>query len=207
MVRTPTTLSVRHLIDSLRALGEAPAQGRPRRIDDLEARLLRAVERDLAGLPVPDGYPAGTLAGGGRGGPATAGDTSVEAAVMARANQRRVRDLHHELTMRAVGAVEDAVVAVQVAFGALASIDDCVRTEAPRQKTCAHCTGKRGQGGDRPVYATGTVGDRLERSIALCQACHGFVCQTAKPGSRAGHVPSDEQIADHEARGRWRIRV
>lgn len=206
MARTPTPVAVQHLVDSLRALGEAPAKGQPRRIDDLEARLLRAIERDLAGLPIPDGYPTGNV-GGGRGAPGAAADTSVEAAVIGRDDERRVRDRHHELTIRAVGAVDDAVVGVQVAFAALASIDDLIKTDGPRRKTCDHCTNKRGNGGNRPIYVRGTVGDRLERAIGLCQACYGFVTQTAAAGSRAGYLPSDEQLRQHEETGRWRIRV
>jgi hypothetical protein len=217
VARLPTTVSIQRLTETLRALGEAPARGKPRRIDDLEARLVRAVERDRTGVSVPDGYPTGTLGGGGRGGPVVAVDadehgpadvvslTSVEATVIARAEQ--VRDRHHELTVRAVQAVDAAVAGVQRAFGALASLDDLLKTGPPAPKTCDHCTGKRRKGGDRPIYVRSTVGDRLERAKALCQACHDFVRQSAAAGSRAGYLPSDKQILDHEDRGRWRIRV
>lgn len=217
MARLPSTVTIRHLVDSLRALGEAPVRGQARRIDDLEARLVRAVERDRAGVVGPDGYPAATITGGGRGGPVVAVDadehgpaehvpvTSVEAAVVARAE--RVRDHHHELVVGAVRAVDEAVLAVQKAFARLASIDDLTRTGPPAPRTCDHCSAKRGPAGDRPVYVRGTVGDRLARAMALCKACHSFVEQTAPAGSRAGYLASDQQIRDHEERGRWRIHV
>ncbi|HMG43956.1 MAG TPA: hypothetical protein VK611_21665 [Acidimicrobiales bacterium] len=224
MALLPTTVSIQRLTETLRALGEAPAKGQPRRIDDLEARLVRAVQRDGTGVSVPDGYPTGTLGGGGRGGPVVAVEadengpadvvavTSVEGTVIARIEPderavRQLRDRHHELTVRAVQAVDSAVAGVQRAFGALASLDDLLKTGPPAPKTCDHCTRKRGKGWDRPIYATGTVGDRLERAKALCEACHSFVRQTAAAGSRAGYLPSDKQISDHEQRGRWRIHV
>jgi hypothetical protein len=209
VARTPTVVAVQHLTDTLRALGHAPAKGQTRRIDDLEARLLRAVERDLTGLPLPDGYPARTSgdAPGGHGGPV---DTSVEASVIFRVDGvdgRPIRDRHHELTARAAKAVEDAVVAVNIAFAALDSIDDLTKASPPAPKTCDHCTGKRGQGGNRPIHVRGTVGDRLARAMALCEACYWFVHRTAAAGSHEGYLPSDEQIRQHEDTGRWRVRV
>lgn len=212
MSRLPTPVALQHLTDSLRALGEPPAKGKPRRIDDLEQRLHRAVERDLAGLPTPDGYPA-TTSGGRAGGRTIVVDddhvpvTSVEGAVIDRDDRRRTRDRHHELTVKAVTAVDAAVVHLQTAFAALASIDDLINTAPPAEKTCDHCTDKRGQGGNRPVYVRGTVGDRLERALSLCEACYEFVRQVALPGTRGGYLPSDVQILEHEQRGRWRIRL
>lgn len=215
MTRLPTLVAVQHLLDGLRALGEAPKRGQPARIDDLEARLIRAVGRDLAGVPIPDGYRTGI--GGGRGGGPTivvqedgqpdvaVPATSVEAAVAGRGDAHRVRDRHHELTAKAVSSVEQAVTQIQVARAALDSIDDLVQAGPPAPKTCDHCTGRRGDGNDRPVYVRGTVGDRLERAIALCEPCYHFVARTAASGSRLGWLPDDEQIADHERRGRWRI--
>jgi hypothetical protein len=223
VARIPTAVAVRHLTDSLRALGEAPAKGRPLRIDDLEDRLLWAIERDRSGTAVRDGYaPARAIGGGGRGGPVVAVDdgngvielipaTGVEASVFARIDpddHQVVRDRHHELTARAARAVEDAVVAIQIARSALDSIDDLTKPAGPpAPKTCAHCTGKRGAGGDRPIYVRGTVGDRLSRSRTLCAACYWFVWRASDAGSRADILPTDEQITDHELRGRWRIRV
>lgn len=217
MSRLPTPVALQHLTDRLRALGEPPEKGKPRRIDDLETRLQRAVRRDLAGLPTPDGY--ATRTGGGRSGgrtitvddeqgqPDAVPVTSVEGALIDRADWHRTRDRHHELTVRAVEAVDCAVVAIHTAFSALASIDDMVNTAPPAPRTCDHCTDKRGRGGNRPIYVRGTVGDRLERAMSLCEACYEFVRQVALPGSRRGYLPSDLQILEHEQRGRWRIRV
>lgn len=220
MTALPGPVAVQHLLDSLRALGEPPAKGQPRRVEDLERRLMDAVRRDLAGSPRPDGYPAGV--GGGRGGGRTitvddeAGQpdavpvTSVEGTVLERVEPDRpgrARDRHHELTVKAVRSVNAAVVAIQTAVGALASIDELVDTAPPAPKTCDHCTDKRGKGGNRPVHVRGTVGDRLERAISLCESCYEFVRQVAAPGTRLGYLPDDVQILDHETRGRWRIHL
>jgi hypothetical protein len=206
----PTPVTVAHLIDSLRALNEPPKRGQPPRIDDLEARLVAAIARDLTGLPVVDGYRTGRARPHPDLDDPDAVDeptlTAVEAAVLAR-DQGPVRDRHHQLTVRAVHAIDEAVVAIQVVFAALKSIDELVGTGPPAPKTCDWCTGKRGEGNDRPIYVRGTVGDRLERALGLCNACHGFVCQTAAAGSRAGYLPNDAQIHDHELRGRWKIRA
>jgi hypothetical protein len=81
--------------------------------------------------------------------------------------------------------------------------------EGPAPRTCEHCTGKRGRGRglDNPVLYTGTVGDRIERSLALCEPCYWMVSRSAKSGSYKGQLPTDEQIAWHEDHGTWRIRV
>lgn len=206
----PTPATIGHLIDSLRALGEPPERGKPKRIDDLEARLTAAIGRDMTGLPVADGYRTGRPRPSPDPDDPDAVDepdlTRVEAAVVARA-QGPVIDRHHQLTVRAVGALDQAVVAVQVVFAALRSIDDLIDTAPPVPKTCDHCTGKRGQGANRPISVRGTVGDRLDRPLGLCAPCYSFVVQTAKAGTRAGYLPSDDQIRDHEHRGRWRIRA
>ncbi len=199
--------AAKNLFDQLRALHQnqdghtkIPA----RLVDHLEARLLAALERDRTGSLVVDGWPASTTGNGSSGLPTS----SVEAAVVSLVDSRQPRDHHRELTRRAAEALEDAVVALNTLRSALASIDDLTKTsvdpKAPR--TCAHCTGKRGSN-DRPVYATSTVADRLDHAIALCSACWHFVEQTAQPGTRAGYLPSDDQIRSHEEKGRWRIRV
>lgn len=204
MTRLPTDLAVTHLVDSLRALALPRAAGHPKRIDDLETRLKAAIQRDRTGTVVPDGYPTSTGSPGGNGGTT---ESSTERAACALL-ERPPRDHHHELTMLAVEQLDTAVVALNRIFAALNSIDDHigVTTPAPVQRTCSHCTGKRGKN-NRVVYATGTVGDRLERSIALCKACYGFVERTAKAGTRDGQLPTDQQIRDHEDRGSWRLRV
>lgn len=203
----PKPVAVGHLVASLRALNEPAKRGQSPRIDDLEARLVAAIHRDLTGLPVVDGYRTG------RPRPAPDVDdwdepalTTVEAAVVAR-DQGLVRDRHHQLAVRAVHALDQAVVAVQTVFAALASIDDLVGTVSVAPKTCDHCTGRRGEGNDRPVAVRGSVGGRLDRSLGLCAACYGFVTQTAPAGSEAGYLPTDAQIRDHEHRGRWKIRA
>lgn len=220
MTRLPAPVAVQHLLDSLRKLGEPTEKGRPLRIDELERDLLGAIERDQTGYPTLDGYAAGV--GGGRAGgrtiavddeagrPDAVPVTSVEGTVLDRLepdNPRRMRDHHHDLTAKAVRAVSAAVVAIQTAFGALASIDDLVDTAPPAPKTCDHCTDKRGLGGNRRIYVRGTVGDRLGHAVSLCEPCYEFVRQVALPGTRLGYLPSDVQILEHEQRGRWRIRL
>lgn len=223
MTRLPSDHAARDLCDSLRALNQRPhdkalAEFDARLIDSIERRLLIALQRDRTGSVIPDGYPTST--GGGRSGgsrtivvpdengqPDRVPVTAIEAAVVALVDGDTPRDRHHDLTVRAVEAIDSAVVALNTCVAALASIDDLVSEKGPAPKTCAHCTSKRGEGSDRPIYATGTVGDRLERSVSLCKHCYGFVEQTARPGTHTGYLPSDDQIRDHEQRGRWRMRV
>lgn len=205
---TVTVNAAKNLFDQLRALHQnkdANVKIPTRLVDWLETRMLAALERDRTGALTVDGWPASTTGSGATGLPTS----SVEAAVVSLVDHRQPRDYHHELTLRAARALEDAVIALNTCRSALNSIDDLTKTRVDPEEpqTCAHCTGKRGSNADRPVYATSTVADRLERSLALCSACWHFVEQTAPAASRAGYLPSDEQIRDHEDRGRWRIRV
>jgi hypothetical protein len=202
MTRLPTDTALGHLIDGLRSLEQRPKAGQPRRIDDLEARLLAAVRRDRSGSVVPDGYPTTT---GGAGAP-NGSDSSTERAALTLVD-RPPRDRHHELTALAVTSIEDAILGLNRAVAALNSIDDLTKTTGPPEHTCGHCTDKRGQGNNRPAAHRGTVGDRLERALDLCEACWGFVRQSANPNTRQGQLPTDTQIRDHEDRGRWRIHV
>lgn len=209
MTRIPTATAARHLFDQLRALngnkdGTVSLKS-SRLVDVLEQRMLTALERDRSGTVTVDGWPTSTTGNGGSGTPTS----SVEAAVINLVDHPAPRDRHRELVVRATQALEDAVVALNVMRSALYSISDLTKTsvDPKTERTCAHCTNKRGTGNDRPVYATSTVADRLEQAVALCSPCWHFVEQTAKPGTRGGYLPSDEQIRDHEQRGRWRIRV
>lgn len=218
MTGIPTELAARHLFDSLRALGRKPTSpGLARRdtklIDSLERRLLEALARDRAGTATADGYPATTSGGfGGNRLTILVEDdrvtvTAVELAALALVEGSSPRDRHHELTRRAATALEDAVVALNTLTAALASIDDLTSDRGPTPRTCQHCTGKRGKGNDRTVAHRGTVGDRLERTMDLCEACWSFVRRVANPNSRAGYLPTDQQIRDHEERGRWKIKI
>lgn len=199
----PTDIAAQHLFDSVDALWEKPSKGSERRIDSLRRRFRAALERDRTGSVIPDGYPTNTS-----GGPVSGvGSSSTERAAVALADGDVVRDRHHDLTVRAAGALEELVVQANILRLALDSIDDLTNDSGPAPKTCAHCTGKRGHGNDRPVAHRGTVGDRLERAMDLCEACWSFVRWSAKPNTRAGYLPTDTQIRDHEERGRWRMRV
>jgi len=202
-VRTPNATAARNLVDNLRALHQnrdGQTKLAVNLIDHLEHRLLAALARERSGHHVHDGWPTSTTGNGNTTGlPAS----SVEAAALA-ILETTARDTHRDLTHRAARALEAAVVAVNTLRAALSSIDDLTRTTGPPVRTCAHCTGQR-SGNDRVVHATGTVGDRLERALALCADCYGYVTQTAGPGIRTGWLPSDSEITQHEERGRWRI--
>lgn len=65
--------------------------------------VLAARQRDNTGSVVPDGFPTGTLGGGGSR--ATSTDTSTERAGLALAEEPPRHDEHHELTLRAVTAL------------------------------------------------------------------------------------------------------
>lgn len=188
----PNTVQVHDGFLQIRKLGLRAA--------DLEQRLQRAIRRDDTGSPEPDGYPISTAGGGGTSG----AGSRVEATVLAR--EQPTRDRHHELTRQAVDAWATLVDASQTLMVKLAKIDQLTE-DAPAPKRCGSCGGKRGKGNDRSDIYRGTVGDRLTESLDLCRACRGFVEQTAKAATRAGYLPSDEQIRQHEASGRWRIRT
>lgn len=208
MTRLPTERAARDLCDSLRALSRRPrattlAKLDPTLIDSIERRLTAAIRRDGAYPTAPDGYPIRT-----GGGPAGNGHgSSTETAAVALADGDTPPDRHHDLTARAAQAVEDAVINLNTLITALSAIDGLVTPSDPAPNTCDHCTGKRGPDADRAVHATGTVGDRIERALALCRHCYGFVEQTARPGTRLGYLPADDQIRHHEDTGRWRIRI
>lgn len=220
MKRLPTETSIRHLCDSLRTLAKIPKGGRNRtELDLLEARLIHAVDRDRTGSPVPDGYPRGTLGGTGGGPTITAPDeaglpdvvpaTAVEVVGIALADGDVERDRHHELTVRAVEDVERAIIHLNSARAALASIDDLTRTATSpgREATCAHCTPHLPDANARPVHRRGTVGDRLLVATDLCEPCYFFVLRSADAGSRAGALPTPEQIAHHDRTGTWKLRL
>lgn len=202
MTRLPTDTSIRHLLDSLAALHQKP---RDRRLPDptllaaLERRLCRAVARDRTGTTDRDGYPATTL-GGGYG--HTNGSTTETQALAP-----PLRDRHHELTLLAVEHLEQLVHSANILISALNSIDDLTSDAGPAPRTCAACTGHRPLGGDQAVAHRGTVGDRLERAVDLCEDCRNFVKQTANPGSREGRLPTPVEIDWHDKRGRWRLRI
>jgi hypothetical protein len=191
--RHPTVNQVKELCDTMRRLDWR----------SLADRLNTAIERDKRGGDMqPDGYPASTMNGG-------SGDselTSVEAAVEARLQGRvdRYRDNVDEACSHLLELVNHA--------GALRhrldNLDDLVsdkdrNAKAPR--TCGACTAFRRT--PSPVAHTGTVGDRLTMSVSLCEDCYEAVRQTAKPGSRAGVLPTAEQVRWHDDHGRWRLRA
>lgn len=203
MTRLPTDSAIDHLLESLRKLSQAPRTGQPRRIDSIETRLRAAVRRDRTGTVAPDGYPAGGSGGNSNG--HTNGSTTERAALAL--VESRFQDRHHDLTALAVAKLDGIVAGLQHLIAALDAIDDLTRTTGPAARHCAHCEGKRGEGNDLPVAHRGTVGDRLERAIDLCKPCYSFVERTAAAGTHTGYLPTDAQIRDHEARGRWRMRV
>lgn len=169
----------------------------------LEQQLHRAVKRDRAGSTVPDGYPRSTAGGNGT----HPGSSSVEGAAVALADGNIQRDRHHELTAEACEALEAMAIAGNTLRSRLRSITDLTSDAPPAPRRCECCHGKRGKNNNRTDVHRGTVGDRLEQVMDLCRACRGFVEQSCKPGTRAGYLPDDSQIAQHERTGRWRIRV
>jgi len=203
--RLPSDISIGHLTDGLRALNRKPRDHGQTTLDrtlleSIERRLARAVTRDRTGHIERDGYPASTL---GPDGGHTSPGSRTETAALAPPQ----RDQHHELTALAVRRLTDAVTNLGGLVSTLDAIDDLTNDRGPDIRTCAHCTGKRGPDCDLPVWRRGTVGNRLILATDLCSPCFHFVEQTALAGSMAGYLPSDEQIRDHELRGRWRIRT
>jgi len=204
VTRLPTDITIGHLTDGLRALGRPPRDRILAAIDrtlleSIERRLAQAVTRDRTGRIERDGYPTSTLGNGAHS--STPGSRTETAAL-----SRPQRDTHHDLTALAVASLTEAVTALGKLSSALASIDQ-LTTIIPSPRTCQACEGKRPLGGDQVVAHRGTVGDRLTQAIDLCSFCYHAVEQTAKPGSRAGHIPTEEQILWHDQRGRWRFRV
>lgn len=202
MTGIPTDHALRHLLDSLDALHRRP---RDRSIPDptlyanIERRLAAAVRRDRTGDTTRDGYPSGTLGGGGRS--QTSSSTETHALSPAE------RDRHHELTARACLALEDAVANIQHLMSALNSIDDLTSDQGPAPRTCAACTGHRPLHGDQAVAHRGTVGDRLPRATDLCKACWRYVERAYPAGCHNAEPPTPDAIAWHDEHGYWRIRT
>ena len=205
MNRLPTITSAQHLIDAVDALHGKPrdrklAERYGSTIDAIRQRLIGtpdnpgALRRELAhGTNTPDGYPRSTMSNGPHG---TAELTPVEAAAHAR--HRPPHDQHRQLTLRATHALDQMVASLNTLMSALASIDDLRNDNlGPAPKVCAACRPVRDI--IATVYATGTVGGRLDKPADLCKDCYEFV-------RRAGRMPTHTEVADHERRGRWRIR-
>lgn len=176
---------------------------RMRRVDwrAVARRLNAAIERDRRGGDLtPDGYPSSTLGGDGGGSELT----SVEAAAEARIEG--VRDRYHDNTQEAVAHLLELVNHEGALEHRLDNLDQLAGTDPNLKQpaTCACCTGIRRD--PRTVYATGTVGDRLDRAMSLCRDCYSAVEQSAKGGTRAGRLPTAEQIRWHDDHGRWRLR-
>jgi len=205
VTRLPSDITIGHLTDGLRALSRKPRDRTLAGIDrtlleSIERRLAQAVTRDRTGRIERDGYPTSTLGNGAHS--STPGSRTETAAL-----SQPQRDTHHDLTALAVASLTEAVTALGKLSSALNSLDDLTATSVPSPRTCAHCTGKRGPDRDLPVWRRGTVGNRLPHATDLCSPCFHFVEQTALAGSHTGYLPTDEQIRDHETRGRWRIRT
>jgi len=199
--RLPTENAIHHLIDSVRALNQPKVRGQPKRVDDIEARLLAAMQRDRTGSPIPDGYPSTTSGPIGNG-----SSSSVEAAVIA-LDHGAGRDWLHDLVLRATRALEDMVINANTLVSALASIDDVTRVTTVAPKTCEHCTPHLPKGNARPVHRKGTVGDRLTKTMDLCEPCYFYAQRSADAGSHEGELPTAEQVRHHDQTGTWRIRV
>ncbi len=200
--RLATDISIRHLLDAVGALWRKPRNRTlpdPTLYANLERRTARAVARDRTGESIRDGYPANTIGAGYTNG----NGSSVEAHALSRPE----RDLHHDYTLVAIAGLEAAVAGLQMWASALNSIDDLVNDQGPAPRTCQACTGHRVLGGDQQVAHRGTVGNRLERDTDLCQSCWDFVRQTAPAGTHQGYLPDPAQIAWHDTRGRWQIRI
>lgn len=198
------TVAVTYAVGVLRDHGRRRKDGSLAVYDEIERRLSIALRRDLSGSVLPDGWPAATEVGRtGRG-----GSSSVERAMLVLIGEDPCpADRHRQLTRRAMNRLLAAVSAVEACVAALDSIDELVGDASQSQRTCEICTGKRGMGGDRPIAHRGTVGDRLERAVDACDRCYQFITRSAAPASRAGYLPTDEQIRRNEEHGRWRMRA
>jgi hypothetical protein len=189
--RHPTVNQVKELCDNMRRLDW-------RAVAD---RLNQAIERDKRGGDMqPDGYPSSTMNGGTGGSELT----SVEAAVEARI--RGVTDRYHDNVDEACAHLLELVNHAGALRHRLDNLDQLLGADpnVKQPATCAVCTGIRREA--PPVYATGTVGDRLPRSMALCRDCYSAVEQSAKGGSRRGKLPTAEQVRWHQDHGRWKLR-
>lgn len=201
---TPSTVTVAYVIETFVDAARRPADKPACAYRDAETRLTAAVRRDRSGTTTPDGWPPTTESGGGGSG----SGSSVERAVLMLVGDEHVPiDRHRLLTRRAYGRLLDALAAWNDVRTILDEIDELTGRTVVTTPTCEVCTGRRGKGNDRTVAHRGTVGDRLERRMDLCDRCYQFVVRTAPAASREGYLPTDEQIRYNEERGRWRMRV
>jgi hypothetical protein len=167
-------------------------------IDDIERRLLAALERDKAGTTIADGYPSSTMPGGGGGAELTSVESAAERRIAGTKDSVRAH-LEH-----AYGYLEQAA----ISQGALGNrLDAAEREMSPDPsmvdvKVCESCA----QGAPEPRRPEhyGTVNGRLPVNTHLCGACYDFV-QRYEPRNEA-RLPSVEEIAQHHLTGRWRAR-
>ena len=201
-----TEVAIRNLCAQFRRL-TTPAKGGKVPLDELEALMVDAIERDRSGSVVPDGYPSSTLGGEGGSSRRSASSTERAAVALADPTTRLPADPHREGTIRASYALLDATEALQ-RWRSEAEAIRCLRlSERPAPLTCEACSGYRGKGGDLPVEHRGTVGDRLGESVDLCAPCYRFVERSASAGTRLGALPTPVQIARHQTYGYWRKRA
>jgi len=164
---------------------------------DIEAKLGRALTRELTGTNKRDGWPTSTT--GSEGGGGKNRSSSTELAVF---GKQKTPDRHRDLVFEAIQDLENIYDAFIKLTKRLESIDDLTKIDVDA-KLCESCGGKRAP--EHKVDHRGTVGDRLTHVVDLCSDCYQFVVQSADPASRKGRLPTERQISDHEARGRWRI--
>jgi hypothetical protein len=189
----PTDRQIRDLFATIRAL--ATPTGKPPRskLDDLERRLLEALNRDTAGTTQRDGYPARTIPTGTGQSPVPidannpdAGSvvlTSVEAAALGTSEA----DQHREDTWQATSFLVEAVGAIGAMQRRLDLIDQRstpTRTaDTAGTGSCQACT----------QWCSGTGEDRLRSGY--CNACRVAWDRAGRPDratfNRTRRVPTE----------------
>lgn len=186
--------------------------------NNLERRVVSAMNRDRAGSPRADGYPRGTLSDGRGGGvdivdpqtgePCTVQLTPTEAA----ADQRvfaRTYDPHRANTQRVVDKLLEAVDALGSMANTLDVIDRDSKPPAEqtaveeREQDCESCSRHRSLA-PRTAKHFSDVKGMLTRKWRLCGPCYHFVYGQ---GTAEGVLPTLDQLAEYDARGTWRVRA
>lgn len=197
MSSMPTAHQITDLFRTLRAFAAPDTTKKPPwpcMLDDLERRLIRAVNRDAAGTTTIDGYPGTTMSDGrgGSGQPIDPNDptlgsvtlTSVEAAAARQAEADKIR----EHTEQAVASLFEAAGHLAVIERRLDLIDK-ISTPTP-----AHETAGTGYCEACGAHCSGAGDDRLR--AGFCNPCRMAWDRAGRPDRATfkrerRHVPTD----------------